>query len=128
MLLSYTVLSSASDYIIKCFFPRINHTFNAVYSINLYDSNFHFIFDNVGTNGLKELKELYKDAPDRLLAHMVDHIKQESEATTRDKTKKVDVLFGNIQISHIQHNGVVESCFSSCAKCCFVARSLPRLH
>jgi len=58
-----------------------------------YDSDFHFIFDDVGMNGLKEL---YNDAQDRLLAHMVEHIRQESGATTRDETKKVDALFGNM--------------------------------
>ena len=79
--------------------PTIHHTFNAVYGIDLYDIDFHFIFDDVGTNGLKEL---YKDAPDCLLAHMIAHIKQESGATTRDETKKVDTLFGKMQISYIQ--------------------------
>jgi len=39
---------------------------------------------------------------------MVDHIKQESGATTRDETKKVDALFGNMQISyHMQNHTVV---------------------
>ena len=58
--------------------PTIHHTFNAIYGVDLYDTDFHFIFDNVGKNGQKEL---FKDAPDHLLEYMVKHIKHESGAT-----------------------------------------------
>ena len=84
--------------------PNIHHTFNAIYGIDLYATDFHFIFDNVTANGLKKL---YKDASKRLLMHMVDHIKQESGAITRDKTKKVEALFGIIQINYKMNNGTI---------------------
>ena len=97
---TYTVDATELQGVILCFqlhneasLPRINHTFNAVYGIDLYDSDFHFTFDNVETNGLKEL---YKDTLDCLLVHMVHHIKQESGATIRHKTKKVDTLLFNV--------------------------------
>ena len=48
--------------------PVIHHTFNAVYGIDLYNTDFHFIFDNALKSGLAEL---YKDTPKCLLAYMV---------------------------------------------------------
>ena len=82
--------------------PTIHHTFNAVYGVNLYNTNFQFLFDDVETNGLKEL---YKDIPKRLLTHMTDCIKQVSGALLRTGTEKVETLFGNIQISYQMDTG-----------------------
>ena len=36
----------------KASVPVIHHTFNAVYSIDLYEPDFHFIFKDVAMNGL----------------------------------------------------------------------------
>ena len=82
----------------------IHHTFNAVYGVDLYDTNFHFIFDDVAKNGLTEL---YKDAPEQLLTHMTNHIKKVSGALLGIEMKKVDNLFGNMQISYQMYNGRV---------------------
>ena len=77
--------------------PSIHHIFNAVYGVDLYDTYFHFIFEDVGKNWQKWL---FKDAPDRLLEYTVNHIKHESGATTRTETEKVNDLLGNMQISY----------------------------
>ena len=56
-------------------FPVLYHTLNSVYDADLYETDFHFIFDDVPTN---DLTEFCKDAPKRLLNHMITHIKTES--------------------------------------------------
>ena len=78
--------------------PSIHHAFNAVYGVDLYETNFLFIFEDVATNGLMEL---HKDEPERVLGYMVAHIKSESGATLRTETEKVDTLFGNMQLSYL---------------------------
>ena len=90
----------------------IHDSLNSVYGVDLYDNKFHSIFDDVGTN---KQQELFKDAPQRLLAHMVDHIKLDhiklvSGATnraSRSKTDKIDKLFGKMGISYQLTNGKV---------------------
>ena len=82
--------------------PSIYHIFNTVYGVDLYNSGFHFIFDDVGKNGLNEL---YKDVPDLLLTYMTDHIKRVSGDSLRTETEKVDDLFGNMQISYQMNTG-----------------------
>ena len=81
--------------------PAIHHTFNAVYGIELYDTDFHFLFDNVAANGLNKL---YKDALKRLLMHMTDHIKRMSGAITTTEMEKVDNLFCAMHISYLMSN------------------------
>ena len=67
----------------------------------------HFLFDDVGTNGQKQL---FKDTPERLQAHMVDNIKNVWGATrraSRAETDKIDNLFGKMEISYALNNGKV---------------------
>ena len=45
---------------------------NEAYGIDLYKSDFEFIFDDVKINGLNEL---LKDARTMLQSYLVDHIK-----------------------------------------------------
>ena len=77
--------------------PGLHHTLNTVYDVDLYETDFHFIFNDVPKNGLTEL---YKDTPERLKAYMSTHIKTESGATSRSETDKVEALFKLIQISY----------------------------
>ena len=63
---TYTVEAKELEGVIFCFrahheasIPVIHHTFNAVYGIDLYEIDSHFIFKDVATN---RLTELYKDA------------------------------------------------------------------
>ena len=78
-------------------FPFLHHTLNGVYGVDLYETDFHFLFSDIAANGLTEL---YKDAPKRLLAYMINHIKTVSAAAsgtgTRSNTAKVDELFGKM--------------------------------
>ena len=50
--------------------PVIYHTFNTVYSIDLYETNFHLIYKDIAKNGLTEL---YKNEPDCLLLYGRPH-------------------------------------------------------
>ena len=87
--------------------PTIHHSFNSVYAVDLYDNKFHFLLDDVGTNGQNQL---FKDAPERLQAHMVHNIKNVSGATqrvSRAETDKIDKLFGKMEISYALNNGKV---------------------
>ena len=92
---TYTVAAKDLEGAIFCFQPHhdtslpfIHQTFNAAYSVHLYETDFHFIFDDVPKNGLTEL---YKDTPKQLLNHMITHIKMESGSTgTRSKKDKVE--------------------------------------
>ena len=61
-------------------YPVIHESFNSVYGIDLYDDEFDFLFDDMTNKGKKEL---FLDAPERLRAHMVTHIKNLSGATAR---------------------------------------------
>ena len=73
------------------FFPVLHHTLNSVYGIDLYATDFHFLFKDVPTNGLTEL---YKDTPKRLLNYMITHIQTESRYVgTRSKIEQVAKLF-----------------------------------
>ena len=78
-------------------FPRFHQTLNDAYGLDLYNSNFEFIFDDVKTN---ELTEILKDALTMLRSYLTDHIKQELGSTTRDTAKKVDTLFDNMELSY----------------------------
>ena len=59
-------------------------------------------FHDVPTNGLTEL---YKDAPQRLLDHMITHIQTESRATSKSETEKVEKLFKTMLLSYKLSNG-----------------------
>ena len=79
MTTTHTVAANTLDGVIVSFaphpntaFPFLHHTLNGVYGLDLYDNEFHFLFDDFATNGLTEL---HKDAPQLLLDHMIDHIK-----------------------------------------------------
>ena len=72
---TYTVDAKELEGIIICFkacpdtsFPVLHYTLNSVYGVDLYETDFHFLFDDVPTN---DLIELYKDAPKRLLDYMI---------------------------------------------------------
>lgn len=83
--------------------PVLHHTFNAVYGVDLYETEFHFIFDDVPTN---ELTELYKNALKQLLDHMIIHIMTKSGSIgTGSKMDKVEKLFKTMQLSYKMHNG-----------------------
>ena len=83
-------------------FPFLHHTLNGVYGIDLYEADCHLVFDDFATNGLTEL---YKDAPKRLLDHMLNHIKTESGASTRGNTAQVDELFATMLWSYRLKSG-----------------------
>ena len=86
-------------------YPVIHESFNSVYGVDVYNDEFHFIFDDVPTNGAKAL---FKHAPERLRKYMVDHIKQVSGATgraSRSETDKIDKLFGKIELSYALNTG-----------------------
>ena len=106
---THTVDATLLEGITLCFHPHfdpslstIHDSLNSVYAIDLYEDKFHFLFDNVTTNGQKAL---FKDAPDQLRAYMVDCIKLVSGATTRAETDKIDKLFGTMEMSYLMHNG-----------------------
>ena len=111
---TYTVNATLLKGIVLRFRPHfdalittIHDSFNLVYAIDLYEDEFHFLFDDVGTNGQNQL---FKDAPERLQAHMVHNIKNVSGATqrvSRAETDKVDKLFGKMEISYALNNGKV---------------------
>ena len=108
---SYTVAAKELEGVIlyfcphhEAFVPVIRHTFNAVYGIDLYETDFHFIFKDVPKNGLTEW---YKDAPERLLNYMITHIKSKSRATLRTGTEKVKASFGTMQLSYQMSNGKI---------------------
>ena len=82
----------------EVFLLQLCQTFNEVYVIDLYEPDVHFVFDDVGTNGLTKL---YKEAPKQLLVYMTNCIEQELKSTTRDVANKVDDLFRNMRISFI---------------------------
>ena len=44
----------------ETYVPVIHQTFHTVYGVDLYEIDFHFIFDDIPTNGLTEL---YNNAP-----------------------------------------------------------------
>ena len=84
MTTTYTVAANDLEGVIIRFaphpitdFPFLHHTLNGVYGVDLYKNDFHFLFDDITTNGQTEL---HKDAPKRLLQHMIAHIKNVSEA------------------------------------------------
>ena len=86
-------------------FPFFRHTLNSIYCVDLYDTDFHFLFDVVPTN---EHTELFKDAPKQLLDYMIGHIKTESGSVgTQSKTDKVETLFKTIQLSYKMQNNRV---------------------
>ena len=78
-------------------FSFLHHTLNAVYGIDLYETDFYFLFHDVTANGQTEL---YKDAPKRLLDYMIAHIKTESAASTRAETEKVEKSFEIMLLSY----------------------------
>ena len=77
--------------------PVLHQTFNAVYGVDLYEDEFHFIFDDVPTNGQTEL---YKDASKRLKDYMITRIKTESKSVSRSETEKVDDMFQTMQLCY----------------------------
>ena len=109
---TYTVEAKELEGVISGFRPHhessvpvIHHTFNAVYSVDLYETDFHFLFDDVPTN---IQTELYKDVPKHLLDYMIDPIKTESESVgTRCKLDKIEKLFGNMQLSYQTSTGKI---------------------
>ena len=78
-------------------FPYLYHTLNSVYSVDLYEIDFHFLFNDVTANGQTEL---YKDAPKRLLEYMIAHIKTESGASIRAEMEKIEKLFETMLLSY----------------------------
>ena len=105
----YTVDTKALESVILRFqphhdtakFPFIHQTLNSAYGLDLYESECEFISHDVPTNGLTEL---YKDAPQRLLNHMIAHIQTESGATSRSETEKVEKLFKTMLLSYKMGN------------------------
>ena len=88
-------------------FPFLHHTLNGVYDVDLYKTDFHFLFSDIAFNGKTEM---HKDAPKLLLAYMIAHIKKVSGAAasgagTRGNTTKVDELFGNMLFSYNTKGG-----------------------
>ena len=85
--------------------PFLHHTLNNVYGLDLYENDFHFLFDDIAAN---QQTELHKDAPKRLLNHMIDHITRESgTGGTRSKTDKVESLFKTMILSYKMKNGTI---------------------
>ena len=74
-------------------FLFLHHTLNDVYCQDLYEADFHFLFDDFATNGLPEL---HKNTPKLLLDYIIDHIKSESGASIRGKTAQVDDYFDHV--------------------------------
>ena len=52
-------------------FPYLHLTLNNMYGLDLHKDKFHFLFHDVPTNCQTGL---LKDAPKRLLEHMISHI------------------------------------------------------
>ena len=77
--------------------PVIHHIFNSVYRVDLNETDFYFIFDDVPTNGLTEL---YKDAPKRLLDYIITHIKTESGLSSRSEMDMVEKLFKTMHLNY----------------------------
>ena len=74
----------------KALVLAIHPTFNVVYGVDLYETDFHFLFNDVPKN---RLTVLYKNASKRLLGHMITHVKTKSGSIgARSKTDKVDKL------------------------------------
>ena len=109
---TYTVAANELEGVILCFcshheasVPIIHHTLNVVYGVDLYATDFHFLFDDVPTNGQTEL---HKDAPKSLLDYIINHIKTESGLVgTRSKTNKVEELFKTTQLSYQMNSGTI---------------------
>ena len=107
MATTYTVAANDLEGVIIRFaphpvtdFPFLHHTLNGVCGVDLYETDFHFLFSDIAANGQTEL---YKDAPKRLLAYMINRIKTVSAAAgtgTRSNTAKVDELFGKMLFSY----------------------------
>ena len=110
---TYTVAANDLEGVIIRFTPHPNtaflflhHTLNGVYGVDLYELDFHFLFDDFTANGQTEL---YKDAPKRLLDYLIDHIKTKSGASTRGNTAQVQKLFEEMLLSYKMKNGQVIS-------------------
>ena len=109
---TYTINAKELEGVILCFrahpnttFPVLHHTLNSLYGVYLYETDFHFLFYDVPTNGLTKL---YKDAPKRLLNHLITHIQKRSESIgTRSKTDQVEKLFKTIQLTCTTKNNKV---------------------
>ena len=106
---TYTVAANNLEGVIVRFqvhpnpaFLFLHHTLNSVYGVDLYETDFYFLFDDVTTNGQTEL---HKDASKRLLDYMITHILTESGATTRGETEKVEKLFKTMLLSYKMSNG-----------------------
>ena len=107
---TYTVAANNLEGVIVRFqvhpnpaFLFLHHTLNSVYGVDLYETDFYFLFDDVTTNGQTEF---HKDAPKRLLDYMIGHIKKESGSVgTRSMTKKVDNFFKSMLMSYKTKNG-----------------------
>ena len=115
MTTTYTVAANDLEGVIIRFaphpntsFPFLHHTLNDVYGLDLHETDFHFLFDDVANN---QQTELYKDAPKRLLEHMIDHIATESGSKgTRSKTDKVEKLFKTMKLSYkMKHGAIIKS-------------------
>ena len=95
---TYTIAANDLEGVIVRFQPHCNpsspflhHTLNSVYGVDLFGSDFYFLFDDVPTNGQTEL---YKDTPHRLMDYMFGHIRAESGSIgTQTKTDKVETSF-----------------------------------
>ena len=86
-------------------FPSLHTTLDDVYGLDLHDDEFHFLFHDVSNN---QQTELYRDAPKRLLEHMISHITMESGSRgTRSKTDKVETLFKTMKLSYKMKSGKV---------------------
>ena len=66
-MMTYTVAANDLEGVIVRFDPHpipaclfIHQTLNSVYGVDIYETYFHFLFDDITTN---QQKELYKDAP-----------------------------------------------------------------
>ena len=101
---TYTVAVNDLEGVIVLFAPYPNpafsflhHTLNSVYGVDLYETDFHFLFDDITTN---QQTKLYKDAPQWLLDYMIDHIKVKSGASYRGNTAQVQALFENVLLSY----------------------------
>ena len=106
---TYTVDKKALEGVIFRFqaqpdtsFPVLHHTLNSVYGVDLYETDFHFLFDDFTANGQTEL---YKNAPKQLLDYMIDHIKTKLGASTRGNTAQVQKLFEEMLLSYKMKNG-----------------------
>ena len=84
-------------------FPYLHTTLNDIYGLDLHDDEFNFVFYDVANN---QQMELYKDAPKRLLEHMIDHIvTQSGSGGTRSKKDKVEKLFKTMKLGYKLKSG-----------------------